>query len=111
MVAALFILFDVEAVFLFAWAVVYKDIRITSYNVCYTKLLRSLLYIVTCVSVLNYHYSTHSLLSDYKPSFIGQAFLKIANGKLPALIPGGFDWVDVRDIAEGAVNAISYNFV
>ena len=31
MVAALFILFDVEAVFLFAWAVVYKDIGVVAF--------------------------------------------------------------------------------
>lgn len=31
LVAALFILFDVEAVFLFAWAVVYKDIGLLAF--------------------------------------------------------------------------------
>lgn len=31
MVAALFILFDVEAVFLFAWAVVYKDLGLIAF--------------------------------------------------------------------------------
>ena len=31
LVAALFILFDVEAVFLFAWAVVYKDIGLVAF--------------------------------------------------------------------------------
>ncbi len=45
-------------------------------------------------------------IHDYKPSYLGQAVLKIAKGKLPALIPGGFDWVDVRDIVHGAISAI-----
>jgi len=44
-------------------------------------------------------------INDFKPSFLGQAVIKIAKGKLPALIPGGFDWVDVRDVAEGAIFA------
>ena len=43
---------------------------------------------------------------DYKPSYLGQAILKIARGKLPALIPGGFDWVDVKDIVQTAVSTI-----
>ncbi len=45
-------------------------------------------------------------INDYKPSLLGQAFIKIANGKLPALIPGGFDWVDVCDVVRAAVSAI-----
>ena len=42
---------------------------------------------------------------DYKPSHFGEALLKLANGKLPALISGGFDWVDVRDVIQGAMRA------
>ena len=42
---------------------------------------------------------------DYRPSHIGQVLLALAYGKLPALVEGGFDWVDVRDVAEGAVLA------
>ncbi len=45
-------------------------------------------------------------IHDYKPSLVGQAILKMANGNLPALIPGGFDWVDVRDVVKGAIAAI-----
>ncbi len=45
-------------------------------------------------------------VNDYKPSLLGQAVLKIANGKLPALIPGGFDWVDVRDVVQGSISVI-----
>lgn len=42
---------------------------------------------------------------DYRPSHFGQALLMMASGKLPALIKGGFDWVDARDVAEYAVKA------
>jgi len=42
---------------------------------------------------------------DYKPSHLGEALLRLANGKLPGLITGGFDWVDVRDIVEAALRA------
>jgi len=43
---------------------------------------------------------------DYQPSHFGEALLAIANGKLPALVAGGFDWVDVRDVIEGAMRAV-----
>jgi dihydroflavonol-4-reductase len=39
---------------------------------------------------------------DYKPSHFGEALLRLANGRLPALVAGGFDWVDVRDVVQGA---------
>jgi dihydroflavonol-4-reductase len=42
---------------------------------------------------------------DYKPSHFGEALLRLANGRLPALVGGGFDWVDVRDVVEGAMCA------
>ena len=42
---------------------------------------------------------------DYGPSHMGQTLLALSSGKLPALVPGGFDWVDVRDVAQGAVCA------
>lgn len=43
---------------------------------------------------------------DYKPSLQGQFIMQVYNGKLPGLIPGGYDWVDVRDVCEAACNAI-----
>jgi dihydroflavonol-4-reductase len=43
---------------------------------------------------------------DLKPSLLGQAIMLMAQRKLPGLIPGGYDWVDVRDVAEGAVAAL-----
>ena len=44
---------------------------------------------------------------DYKPSYLGQALIKIALNKLPMLVPGGYNWVDVRDVANAAIQAIS----
>jgi dihydroflavonol-4-reductase len=42
---------------------------------------------------------------DYEPSFFGAALLAIAQGRLPALVEGGFDWVDVRDVAAASLQA------
>lgn len=42
---------------------------------------------------------------DYAPSYLGQGILDMAQHKMPALVTGGFDWVDVRDVARGAVAA------
>ncbi|MFC1998311.1 NAD-dependent epimerase/dehydratase family protein [Chloroflexota bacterium] len=42
---------------------------------------------------------------DYAPSFMGQALIMMAGNKLPALVTGGFNWVDVRDVVAGAIAA------
>jgi len=42
---------------------------------------------------------------DYRPSFFGEALLALACRKMPALVDGGFDWVDVRDVVSGAIKA------
>jgi len=42
---------------------------------------------------------------DYGPSYFGRALLLLARHKLAVLVPGGYDWVDVRDIVEGAIRA------
>jgi dihydroflavonol-4-reductase len=42
---------------------------------------------------------------DYQLSHFGEALLALAQRKLPALVTGGFDWVDVRDVVEGAMRA------
>jgi dihydroflavonol-4-reductase len=42
---------------------------------------------------------------DYQPSYFGEALLSLAQGRLPGLVTGGFDWVDVRDVVEGAILA------
>jgi dihydroflavonol-4-reductase len=44
---------------------------------------------------------------DQQPSLIGKAVVNIYKGKIPALFPGGVDFVDVRDVAGAIVNAIS----
>jgi dihydroflavonol-4-reductase len=42
---------------------------------------------------------------DFKPSFLGQALIKMYTNSLPMLVPGGYDWVDVRDVVACAVDA------
>jgi dihydroflavonol-4-reductase len=42
---------------------------------------------------------------DYKPSAMGQVLLDLFNGAFPALVEGGFNWVDVRDVVQGAMAA------
>jgi len=42
---------------------------------------------------------------DFKPSFLGRALIQIFRNTLPMLVPGGYDWVDVRDVAEAAIRA------
>ncbi len=45
---------------------------------------------------------------DHKPSLAGKAIIDIYNKKIPALLNGGFDFCDVRDVAEAVVNAIEH---
>jgi dihydroflavonol-4-reductase len=42
---------------------------------------------------------------DFKPSMLGRAVVALANGEFPALVAGGFDWVDMSDVALGAAAA------
>lgn len=42
---------------------------------------------------------------DFEPSRMGRFFLRLWRGTLPALVRGGFDFVDVRDVAAGIVGA------
>jgi dihydroflavonol-4-reductase len=42
---------------------------------------------------------------DFEPSHMGEAILSMAQNRLPALVGGGFDWVDARDVAAGAIAA------
>ncbi len=42
---------------------------------------------------------------DFAPSRMGHVFLALAQRRLPALVSGGFDWVDVRDVASALVAA------
>ncbi|MDP1623802.1 MAG: NAD-dependent epimerase/dehydratase family protein [Bacteroidales bacterium] len=43
---------------------------------------------------------------DPEPSLIGNAVIDIYNHKVPSLVPGGYDWVDVRDVVNTAISAI-----
>lgn len=43
---------------------------------------------------------------DFKPSLTGQLITRLYNNSLPGLVPGGYDWVDVRDVSEAAHHAI-----
>jgi len=43
---------------------------------------------------------------DYQGSLLGQALLKIYQNKLPFLVSGGYNWVDVRDVVSASVHAI-----
>jgi len=43
---------------------------------------------------------------DFKPSEIGKALMDFFNRKIPALPEGGYDFVDVRDVANSIVSAI-----
>ncbi len=43
---------------------------------------------------------------DFQPSLLGQGLIALYNRKIPTLIDGGFDWIDVRDIAKAAIAAM-----
>ena len=43
---------------------------------------------------------------DYAPSLLGRALILIYQGKIPALVHGGYDWVDVRDVVQASVAAV-----
>jgi dihydroflavonol-4-reductase len=43
---------------------------------------------------------------DFKPSLMGDFIYRLYRGAIPGLIPGGYDWVDVRDVCEAAANAL-----
>jgi len=43
--------------------------------------------------------------NDFKPSYLGLALIKLYLNKLPMLVPGGYNWVDVRDVVQGAISA------
>jgi dihydroflavonol-4-reductase len=43
---------------------------------------------------------------DYRDSLLGQAIRKIFQSKLPFLVSGGYNWVDVRDVVSAAIQAI-----
>jgi len=44
--------------------------------------------------------------NDFYPSLLGQAVIDIVRGRMPVLVPGGYDFVDVRDVAAGTAAAL-----
>ncbi len=42
---------------------------------------------------------------DFGPSRFGQSLVAMARGRLPAMVDGGFDWVDARDVAASCMAA------
>jgi dihydroflavonol-4-reductase len=43
--------------------------------------------------------------NDFGPSHMGELVLDLFHGRLPGIVDGGFNWVDVRDVAEAAIAA------
>jgi dihydroflavonol-4-reductase len=43
--------------------------------------------------------------NDFKPSYIGKFLLSLSLGRIRTLVQAGFDWVDVRDVVQGAIAA------
>jgi dihydroflavonol-4-reductase len=46
--------------------------------------------------------------ADWEPSLTGKAVIDMCNQNIPALVPGGYDWVDVRDVVDSAISAIEH---
>ncbi len=45
--------------------------------------------------------------ADPGPSLIGQALLELSLNQIPVLVPGGYNWVDVRDVVDASINALT----
>lgn len=41
--------------------------------------------------------------NDFRPSHQGEMLLGLYHRRIPALVPGGYTWVDVRDVVDGAL--------
>jgi dihydroflavonol-4-reductase len=48
---------------------------------------------------------------DFEPSRMGRFFLALARRRIPALVEGGFDWVDVRDVVAAILAAARHGRV
>jgi dihydroflavonol-4-reductase len=46
--------------------------------------------------------------NDFKPSYFGKALIALGTEKLPVLVKGGFNWVDVRDVVSGIMLAAQH---
>jgi nucleoside-diphosphate-sugar epimerase len=72
----------------------YQRSKIAMEHECLTAAVHGLdVVIATSCAIVGPH--------DYKPSPMGKALLDFAHGRLRAYIPGGFEFVAVRDIVEG----------
>ena len=47
---------------------------------------------------------------DFKPSMLGRALISLYHRQIPALVTGGYNFVDVRDVCEATVKALEMNF-
>ena len=43
--------------------------------------------------------------NDFRPSRMGRTLIALAKGRMPVIVTGGFDFVDVRDVVVGAISA------
>jgi len=43
--------------------------------------------------------------NDFRPSLIGEFIINVMKRNLPALVKGGYNWVDVRDVVKAAITA------
>jgi dihydroflavonol-4-reductase len=43
---------------------------------------------------------------DFKPSLMGRAIIQLYKGRIPALLRGGYNWIDVRDVVRSTLVAI-----
>lgn len=43
---------------------------------------------------------------DYLPSIKGKMLIDFYSGGIPILVPGGYDWVDARDVGKTAISAL-----
>jgi dihydroflavonol-4-reductase len=46
--------------------------------------------------------------ADYTPSHFGHALLRFYRGQNSGIIPGGYNWVDVRDVCQATISAMEY---
>lgn len=47
---------------------------------------------------------------DYGPSPQGKALLDVSRGRVPAVFPGGYDFLDIRDAASAILKALEGNY-
>jgi dihydroflavonol-4-reductase len=45
---------------------------------------------------------------DFRPSRMGEVMLDLYHRRLPGLVAGGFDWVDVRDVSDSVLAAAEH---